>query len=284
MGGGAGAGTVRCPGVQPSLPEWRPARLDHDGESLYYEVTGPDAARTVVLTHGAGGTHASWFQQVPALCAAGFRTVTWDSRGFGNSTCRRGTLDAGTAATDLAAILDAVGAERVDLVGQSMGGWWVSAFTVAFPTRVRSLTLADTIGGLYTPELRAHFRSLMQAAPPATVRLGGHSAVSATLVARDPALAFLYQQLDSFHEPPFGAVMRALTGWEITHAQLDATNVPVLVVTAPEDQLFPAPLVRAGAARLRDARVVEIDGAGHSPYFERAADFNAALLAFLEAV
>jgi 3-oxoadipate enol-lactonase len=268
-------------GVESLAPEWQPSRLDHDGESLYYEVTGDATARAVVLTHGAGGTHASWFQQVPALSAAGYRVITWDSRGFGNSTCRTGVVGADIAAADLAAILDAVGVAEVDLVGQSMGGWWVSAFTIAHPDRVRSLTLANTIGGLFTPDLHAHFRSLMKAGAADVVRLGQHSAISATLSSRDPALAFLYQQLDSFHEPPFPAVMRALTGWEVTHAQMNATTVPILVVTSPEDQLFPAPLIRAGADLLSDARVVEIAGAGHSSYFERASDFNAALLAFL---
>jgi 3-oxoadipate enol-lactonase len=265
-------------------PEWHTGRVEHDGESLYYEVIGDPAgagADTVVLTHGAGGTHASWFQQVPALTAAGYRVVTWDSRGFGNSTCRTGTVGADLAARDLVAVLDAVGADRIDLVGQSMGGWWVTAFTIAFPARVRSLTLANTIGGLFTPELHRHFRGLMKAAPVDAPRMGGHSAVSAQLAVRDPALAFLYQQLDSFHEPPFPQVMRALTGWEVTHDQLNATRVPVLVVTSPEDQLFPEPMIRAGAARLNDARVVEIAKAGHSPYFERASEFNAALLAFL---
>jgi 3-oxoadipate enol-lactonase len=269
------------PDMEPAAPEWRTGRVDRDGESLYYEVTGDAAARTVVLTHGAGGTHASWFQQVPALAAAGYRVVTWDSRGFGNSTCRSGVVGADIAASDLVSILDAAGVDRVDLVGQSMGGWWVSAFTVAHPQRVRTLTLANTIGGLFTPELHAHFRSLLEAPVNDVPRLGRHSAISADLATRDPALAFLYQQLDSFHEPPFPAVMRALTGWELTHAQMNATGVPVLVVTSPEDQLFPAALIRAGAAQLRDARVVEIAGAGHSSYFERATDFNAAVLAFL---
>ena len=264
-----------------AAPEWSTHRIDRDGESLYYEVTGDASHRTVVLTHGAGGTHASWFQQVPALTAAGYRVVTWDSRGFGNSTCRSGSVGADIASGDLGTILDAVGVERVDLVGQSMGGWWVSAFTIAHPQRVRSLTLANTIGGLFTPELHAHFRSLMKAAPTGVARLGAHSAISAQLATREPALAFLYQQLDSFHEPPFPAVMRALTGWEVTHAQMNATGVPVLVVTSPEDQLFPAALIRSGAALLTNARVVEIDGAGHSSYFERASDFNTALLAFL---
>jgi pimeloyl-ACP methyl ester carboxylesterase len=265
-----------------STAEWRTQRIEHDGEVLYFEVTGASDARTVVLTHGAGGTHASWFQQVPALAAAGYRVVTWDSRGFGNSTCN-GTLGAGVAASDIARILDEVGVERVDLVGQSMGGWWASAFTIAHPDRVHTLTLANTIGGLYTPELHDHFRHVTQAAPTGRPTIGSHTALSTQLFERDPALAFLYQQLDSFHEPPLVAVARALTGWEVTHEQMNATNVPVLVITAPEDPLFPAALVRDGAGRLRDARVVEIDGAGHSPYFERAAEWNAALLDFLAA-
>ena len=266
----------------PPSPEWRTGRLDHDGESLYYEVTGRPDARTIVLTHGAGGTHASWFQQVPALAAAGFRVITWDSRGFGNSTCRSGVVGADIAAGDLAAILDAVGAGTIDLVGQSMGGWWVSAFTVASPERVRTLTLANTIGGLFTPELRAHFLGLLKAPAVDDVpRIGVHSALSADVIARDPALAFLYQQLDSFHEPPFPAVMRALTGWEVTHEQMSATGVPVLVITSPDDQLFPSHLMRDGSRQLRDVRLVEIAGAGHSSYFERAGDFNRELLAFL---
>jgi 3-oxoadipate enol-lactonase len=267
--------------VQPA-PEWQTSRIDNDGESLYFEVTNPSGARTIVLTHGAGGNHASWFQQVPALAAAGYRVITWDTRGFGNSTCRSGTVTAEVAAADLAAILDAVGAETVDLVGQSMGGWWVSAFTIARPKRVRTLTLANTIGGLFTPELRAHFLGLFKAPAVAEVpRLGVHPALSADVMARDPALAFLYQQLDSFHEPPFPAVMRALTDWEVTHEQMSATGVPVLVVTSPDDQLFPAHLMRDGSQQLRDVRLVEIAGAGHSSYFERASDFNRELLAFL---
>jgi 3-oxoadipate enol-lactonase len=267
--------------MEQTAPEWSKARIDHDGESLYYEVTGDAAARTVVLTHGAGGNHASWFQQVSALTAAGYRVVTWDSRGFGNSTCRTGVVGADIAAGDLGAILDAVGVDQVDLVGQSMGGWWVGAFTVMHPRRVRTLTLANTIGGLYTPELRAHFGSLQTAAPTAVPRLGVHAAISAAFTEREPALAFLYQELDSFHEPPFPAVMRALNGWEITHAQVNATGVPVLVITSPDDQLFPASLIRAGAEQLANARIVEIAGAGHSSYFERANEFNDALLAFL---
>ena len=262
------------------LPRWAPGTVASGGEDVYYEVTG-DGARTIVLGHGAGGSHAAWFQQVPVLAAAGYRVVTWDTRGFGNSTYRSGTFTTDAIVADLATIFDAVGIERAHVVGQSMGGWWATAFTLAHRDRVHSLALTNTVGGLWTDALHEHFATLGTALAPGESRLGLHPALGASLVTRDPAQAFLYQQLNTFHSPPMGAVLGALTGTAFAHADLDATGLPVLVITATDDALFPAPLVRDSAQRLANARVVEIDDAGHSPYFERPDEWNAALLDFV---
>ena len=51
--------------------------LEHDGETIYYEVTGE--GEPVVLSHGAGGNHAIWFQQVLEL-ARRYKVVTWDQQ------------------------------------------------------------------------------------------------------------------------------------------------------------------------------------------------------------
>ena len=82
--------------------------VDSDGESIYWEMasTGDgDTRPVVVLSHGAGGSHAVWFQQVPAL-ARDFRVLTWDSRGFGNSTNTNEAHSPESAAADLAAIMN----------------------------------------------------------------------------------------------------------------------------------------------------------------------------------
>jgi 3-oxoadipate enol-lactonase len=78
-----------------------------------------------------------------------------------------------------------------------------------------------------------------------------------------------------------GDVVSALLGAKYSHAALDATGIPVLVITGTDDALFPAPLVHDSAARLANARIVEVADAGHSPYFERPEAYNAALLEFL---
>lgn len=265
-------------------PLWHSATVASGGESIYYEVTGEADAPAIVLTHGAGGSHASWFQQVPALTDAGYQVVTWDSRGFGKSTFVTGVLGTEAAVADITAVLDAVGIDRADFVGQSMGGWWVTAFALAQPTRLRSLTLSNTVGGLWTEALVDHFANFVAGTAAAfgeQTRLGVHSALGPSFVARDPARAFLYQQLNTFHDPPMGAVAGALTGSAVEHAALDALGLPILVITGTDDALFPAPLVIDSASRLTNATIVEIADAGHSPYFERPDEYNAALLEFL---
>ncbi len=261
---------------------WSPGRVECDGESIYYEVTG-DGPITVVLGHGAGGSHAAWFQQVPALAAAGYRVVTWDTRGFGLSTCTTGVLDVPASVRDLTAVLDAISVDEAVIVGQSMGGWWAAGFADAVPDRVRALVLANTVGGLWTDALRAHFATLTADAAGAGDgdEVGAHPALAAGLRDRDPALAFLYQQLNTFHAPPMHLVVGALAHNPLSHDAVRALSMPKLWITSTDDPLFPAALVSESAERI-GARVAVIDDAGHSPYFERADEWNTVLLEFLD--
>ena len=272
-------------GGPPGGWEWRRGTVERDGESIYWESisTGEgDDRPVVVLSHGAGGSHAAWYQQVPAL-AGRFRVVTWDSRGFGNSTNRADAPSAPAAGADLAAVLDHLGIGRAHLVGQSMGGWHISAFAVEHPGRVLSLTYADTVGGLWTPELREAMKAFQAAGglgPGGPVLVGGHTALWPGTAERDLAHAFLYQQLGSFFSPPLRALGDTI-GWTVSHDVVAALAAPVLFIAGTHDHIFPAPLLERSAALIPGARYVEIADAGHSPYFEQPSAWNDALLGFL---
>jgi 3-oxoadipate enol-lactonase len=265
------------------LPRWRTGTVASGGEDIYYEVVEIEDGTTrptVVLTHGAGGTHAIWYQQVVAF-AREYRVVTWDARGFGNSTYRTRQYGATQSAGDLEAVLDATETSDAHLVGQSMGGWWVTTFALAHPERTRSLVLTNTIGGLWTDELLAAYGEYVKAARADVVgRAGRHPALGEEATADDLAHAFLYQQLGTFHAPPFVDVATALAGTRHPHADLRALGVPTLMVTGSVDPIFSAHHVRDVANRV-GAELVEIDGAGHSPYWEQPAQYNAVLLDFL---
>ena len=129
-------------------------RAEGEADSEDAEEGDADQRPVVVLCHGAGGSHAVWYQQIPEI-GEKYRVVTWDSRGFGNSTNRTDRLlTSENAAHDLSAVLNKLEISDAHLVGQSMGGWHVSAFVTLFSDRVRSVTYADTIGGLWTDDLR----------------------------------------------------------------------------------------------------------------------------------
>lgn len=267
---------------------WQQGTVSSGGEDIYWELTstGADDDRpVVVLSHGAGGSHAVWFQQVPFL-GREFQVVTWDSRGFGNSTNTTDTPTAEAAASDLAAVLDHLEVADAHLVGQSMGGWHISAFALAHRSRVRSLVYADTAGGLWTPELRqalAEFQRRGGLAAGAPEVIGGHTALWSGTGEADLAQAFLYQALGSFHSPPLDRLGETLR-FTVEHDRVAELGVPVLFVAGTHDEIFPAPALAASAALLPGAHYVEIPAAGHSPYFEQPAAWNDAVLSFLRRI
>jgi pimeloyl-ACP methyl ester carboxylesterase len=262
--------------------------VSRDGEDIYWELAsvGSDDDRpVVVLSHGAGGSHAVWYQQVPVL-GQDFRVLCWDSRGFGNSTNRNDAPSAEAAGLDLAAVLDACDVEAAHLVGQSMGGWHISAFAAVHADRVLSLTYADTVGGLWTPALREAFAEFSAAGGlgrggPTVV--GHHPALWSGTAKRDPAHAFLYQQLGSFHSPPMHKIGVTID-WTVSHERIAALGRPVLFVAGTHDGLFPAELLAESSRLIPGAQYVEIPDAGHSPYFEQPAAWNEAVGTFLRAV
>ena len=261
-------------------------KVASDGEDIYWELTstGPaDARPVVVLSHGAGGSHAIWFQQVPVF-GQHFRVLAWDSRGFGNSTNRHDAPSADAAARDLAAVLDHLAIDAGHLVGQSMGGWHTSAFAIANPARVRSITFADTVGGLWTDALRNAWTglSVARAGSRPTV-VGNHPALWEGTAQRDLAHAFLYQALGSFHSPPMHKIATTID-WAVPHDAIAQLAVRVLFIAGTHDTLFPAPLLKESSQLIPNARYVEIADAGHSPYFEQPVSWNEAVLEFLRSV
>ena len=257
--------------------------VETDGETIYYESIGEGPA--LVLSHGLGGNHAIWFQQVPAF-AKTHRVITWDQRGFGRSSNRGGKAGPVAAVPDLKAVLDHLAIDRVRLVGQSMGGWAVLGFALENPARVESLVLADTIAGIFTPKIEAHYdayiRSVMTGPKPDDLPIGQHPALGAEFSKADPARAFLYSQIGSASPPApptMGLTLRQ-TAWD--PARFGQLSCPILFVVGAEDPIFPPATIRAASALFPESKVIEIPGAGHSPYFEVPDAWNDVVGQFLE--
>lgn len=111
---------------------------------LYYEDHG--SGRPVVLIHGWPLSGKSWEAQVPALVEAGHRVVTYDRRGFGESSKPFEGYDYDTFAADLDALLTHLDLTDVTLVGFSMGGGEVVRYVSRYGTdRIHSAVLAAAV-------------------------------------------------------------------------------------------------------------------------------------------
>ena len=108
------------------------------GTSLHVPEAGDPAGEVVVMLHGWPQHFYAWRHVVPLL-PPGLRVLMPDLRGFGWSGAPRGPYGKEQHAHDLVAVLDALGIERVTLVGHDWGGWIGFLTALRWPDRVRSL-------------------------------------------------------------------------------------------------------------------------------------------------
>ena len=99
---------------------------------LFYEDLG--SGQPVVLIHGWPLSGRMWEGQVSALLDAGFRTITYDRRGFGQSGRPVRGYDYDTFASDLNDLLTTLDAKNAVLVGFSMGGGEVARYIGKYGT------------------------------------------------------------------------------------------------------------------------------------------------------
>lgn len=256
-----------------------------NGTKLRYEVWGVGTT-PVVFIHGLGSSADDWFMQFPAL-APGYRCIALDLRGHGLSDKPRGRYTVPLFAADVAALLAALEAAPSHIVGLSLGGMVAQQLGVAHPQVVRSLTLLNTLPGIWPPTRQMVSVGLQR------FRLG--RAPTMEMVAARVARALFPREEDSLlrdmtaqriaaNDPSAYrratlAVVRYRPG-----AALRRIACPVLIMAGDSDQV----VSRDYQARLRlslpQAQWVTVGGGGHACNIDHAGEVNRAVLAFLEQV
>jgi pimeloyl-ACP methyl ester carboxylesterase len=117
-----------------------------DGVSLAYVPLGDPAGRAVVLIHGYTDSARDWVPLVPYLSAR-LRLILVDLRGHGRSDKPECCYTRWDFAYDVKLLLDALGVERADLVGHSLGSLIVQSFAENWPERARRVVLISSSGG-----------------------------------------------------------------------------------------------------------------------------------------
>lgn len=259
---------------------------------LYVEDHGDGDA--VVLVHGYPLDGSSWEKQAAALLEKGFRVITYDRRGFGNSDKPTAGHDYDTYAADLNTVLEALDVTDVVLAGFSMGGGEVCRYLGTYGSgRVRKAALLSAIppfllqtddnpdgvpGEVFEPFVAAaradrfaFFTDFFRTFYATDENLG--SRISEEALAASTAIAYRASAHASV-----AAQFTWLTDFRADVAKID---VPLLVLHGTEDAIVP---IDVAARRMKqlvpDAELVELDGAPHGLLWTHADEVNEALTRF----
>jgi poly(3-hydroxyoctanoate) depolymerase len=258
--------------------------VDVDGIRLRTSVRGCGPPLLLVTGLGASLELARPFEQ--ELTARGVQTVAFDAPGIGESTAYTLPRRMPGIARTIEAMLDALGYDRVDVLGVSLGGVVAQQLAHQAPRRVRRLVLAATGPGL--GGVSGSPRVLLALATPRRYyqpdyyrRIAGR--VYGGQARRDPD-AVLHGSPARFVERPsvrgYLGQLYAIAGWT-SLPWLHRLRQPTLVLAGDDDPIVPLLNGRILARRIPNARLQVVDGGGHLFLLERPAEMAALVTGFL---
>jgi non-heme chloroperoxidase len=269
--------------------------ISNGSVNLHVEDSGGDG-RPVVLVHGWPLSGASWSGQVPALTDAGYRVVTYDRRGFGQSDKpgEASGYDYDTLTGDLAAVLIGLDLDDVTLVGFSMGGGEVARYLGSHGAdRVHSAVFAAAIppclkldgdhpDGALDDDSVSGLQAGLVADPPGFLDgftrnfFSANGELKVTEAQQQEALALALQA--DVH-----AARECIRSWTTDFtADLATITVPTLVIHGDSDAIVP--IEKSGQRtheQVAGSELHVVEGGPHGINTSHADEFNRELLAFL---
>lgn len=253
----------------PALPQW---------------LSAGQGGIPLVLLHGMGSTAPVWLPQLQQFGASRL-CVAWTMPAYANSP-PLAELTWPALADSLDAMRAALGAERVHLLGHSIGGMVAQAYAHRFPQHVASLVLSATSAGFgrVSPAWIDDFLaqrekplldhgSFADAAP--TLLRGFMGPLSTPMAMKTAELAASTISTDAYR-----AAMRLLTTFDRA-ADLPRLAMPTLLIAGSLDTQAPVKAMQRLRDQIAGSRMVTLDQVGHMANLEAPEAFNQAVAAFL---
>lgn len=264
-----------------------------NGAVLHVKDMG--SGKPVILIHGWPLTGDMWEYQTVALLEAGFRVITYDRKGFGQSGHPADGYNYDMFADELAAVIDHVDAPDIALAGFSMGGGEIARYLARHGSQKvsRAVLIASVVPYL-----------LKDGSNPDGVDVEVFEGMKQKI--REDRFAFLQDFAKTFYGVGLMSkpVSQGLLDWNFALAimaspkatvdcvdafgktdfrpDLAAFDIPTLVIHGTADKTVPVgPSGRAAAAGITGAQFLEYEGEPHGLFATAAERLNQDLIAFL---
>jgi pimeloyl-ACP methyl ester carboxylesterase len=211
--------------------------FEFDGVSLRYRLQG-DGPHELICIHGVGSYLEAWQGTINEI-GPGFRVLTFDLRGHGQSTLVRGRYEIDDFVGDILALADHVGFESFNIAGFSLGGLIAQRLALTHPQRLKRLILLSTVAGR-TAEERA--RVLARLAALQAGDRGSHYDASLSrwlteeFQASHPRLISELRLRNAGNDPDcYASAYRVLAQTDFG-GLIDQISAPTLIATGEEDR------------------------------------------------
>lgn len=266
----------------------------HDVDGVRTRCLETGSGAPVVVLHGIEASAENHIRNLSAL-AAGRRVIAPDLLGHGLTAKPDSGYDVADYGAHVLALMDALGIERADVVGQSLGGWIACWLALNAPERVGKLVL-NTMAGLPIEDEDgwASFAGLvgrsdeaMRTLDPAMIRRRLEWIVADPVTVTDELVSLRrrFWSQDGWQRIA-GRVIRLLTleryePQQIGRAELERIDAPTLLVWTGANPVHGLDAAEAAVARLPRGELVVVDDAAHWPQFEQPESFNSFVDTFL---
>lgn len=253
-----------------------------------YELN-PNANKTIVLIHGWPLSHKMFEYQLPDLIKNGYRVISIDLRGFGNSDVTSNGYNYNQFATDLYCVIYSLNLSNFDLLGFSMGGAIATKYMQLYRGYgVRKLCLCDAAVPSYSRTRNNPYGQTIEDTNR-LINLGYNDR---------PALneyfgsIFFYQKQSNPLRNWFQNLSDSASGLgemnsllalksEDIFDSLKYINVPTGIFHGKEDKICPFPMAEIMHNNIRFSSLFPFENAGHGAFYEVKDNFNRSLIKFL---
>jgi 3-oxoadipate enol-lactonase len=241
--------------------------------------------KPLVLVHGLADDHRAWRRSLSDLMLR-HRVILYDLRGHGETTLGLPDGTLGQLGSDLIALVDALGIERADLAGFSLGGTIAMRVGIDHPERVGRLVLVATSSrvGRSAAEWYRHRVEMVANGDP---RL--HETLdrdTADVYAESPSEleeGLLIRRQSTADPRGYGNACAAMAALHTAplDPELARISASTLIVASDKDRHCPPKAAEIIAAGIRGSRLEIIDGAGHPIPVEKSRELAHLINSFL---
>lgn len=265
------------------------------GERIHYLDEGDRKGVPVILLHGSAigiTAAANFYLTIPALVQAGYRAIAPDLYGYGWTEAPAGVQAIRTDQVDeICRLIDALGIESAYLIGNSLGGMVTTSMSLWHPEKVRGNIVIGTGGARWKHGTRFESnptsRSIAGSYSRDMVRRSMEHLVSDPAIVPSKLLEYRVKMAERSgawerHIEATRQRDQAKKSHPFDESHAAKSPVPTLFIFGKDDRVNPPEDALAGAEAFQHADLVVFGHCGHWTMIERADDFNALMLRFLQ--